>query len=176
MASPEAKHDLIALLVANVFGYDRLMGEDRVATLQTLSDYRAVFSECVNQHNGRTVDAPEDAILAKFLSGIDAVNCAVEAQRNLAERNEKLPASRKMHFRIGVQFLDMQIKDREIPAEEFNAAIKLLVLAEPGGVCISRTVYDEVKPWLKLKYESRRDWTSFMSIPRHLFHPPPLCT
>ena len=96
------KRKLTAILSADVEGYSRLMGEDEEATIRTLTTYRNAIAKLVQQYRGRVVDSPGDNILSEFASAVDAVNCAVEIQRELAERNAGLPYNRKMEFRIGV--------------------------------------------------------------------------
>ena len=153
MTSPEAERKLTAVFVTDVAGYSRLMGDDHDATVKTLSDYRAVFSDYIQQYKGRVVNAPGDSILAEFGSVVNAVTAAVEIQRELAERNEKLSDQRRMHFRIGVNLGDVLIKDGELFGDGVNIAARLESLADPGGVCISRTVYDQVHTRLDLEYD-----------------------
>ena len=102
MASPKTKRKLTAILCADVVGYSRLMGADEEATIETLTTYRKVFLSQIESHNGSVVDAKGDAILAEFVSVVDAVKGAVEIQRDLAEKNAKLPDDRRMDFRIGL--------------------------------------------------------------------------
>ena len=101
------KRKLTAILSADVEGYSRLMGDDEEATVQTLTTYRNAITDLSQQFRGRVVDSPGDNILAEFSSVVDAVNCAVEIQRGLAQRNEKLPNKRKMEFRIGINLGDV---------------------------------------------------------------------
>jgi class 3 adenylate cyclase len=101
MADEGFKRKLAAILSADVEGYSRLMDDDEEATVRTLTSYRTAISDLVQQFRGRVVDTPGDNILTEFTSVVDAVNCAVEIQRDLAERNTELPYNRKMEFRIG---------------------------------------------------------------------------
>ena len=101
------KRKLSAILIADVKGYSRLMGNDEEATVRTLTTYRTAISDLVQQFRGRVVDSPGDNILAEFPSIVDAVNCAVEIQRELTERNSELPDNRKMEFRIGINLGDV---------------------------------------------------------------------
>ena len=100
---------LTAILCADVVGYSRLMGDNEEATIETLTAYRKVFSSYIKQHNGRVVDAKGDAILAEFASVVDAVNGAVEIQRELAENNAELSEDRRMDFRIGINLGDVVV-------------------------------------------------------------------
>ena len=148
----EARKKLTAVFVTDVVGYSRLMGDDHHATVKTLAEYRQVFSSHIKKLQGRVVNAPGDSILAEFESVVDAVNSAAEIQRELAERNEELADHRKMHFRIGVNLGDVLIWEGELFGDGVNIAARLESLAEPGGICISRTVYDQVHTRLDLKY------------------------
>src|SRR5210317_1606677 len=107
MADEGFKRKLAAILSADVEGYSRLMDDDEEATVRLLTSYRAAISAFVKQFRGRIVDTPGDNILADFASVVDAVNCAVEIQRELAERNTELEYNRQMHFRIGVNLGDV---------------------------------------------------------------------
>ncbi len=107
MAPEGFKRKLAAILSADVEGYSRLMDDDEEATVRTLTAYRTAITDLVQQFRGRIVDSPGDNILAEFPSVVDSVNCAVEIQRDLAERNTELPDNRQMQFRIGVNLGDV---------------------------------------------------------------------
>jgi adenylate cyclase len=149
----DAKRKLAAILSADVEGYSRLMGDDEVGTIRTLTAYRESMSEIIRKYRGRVVDAPGDNLLAEFASVVDAVNCAVEIQRELAERNQELSEDRRMQFRIGVNLGDVVEEKDRIYGEGVNIAARLEALAEGGGICISRIVYDQIKNKLDLEYE-----------------------
>ena len=144
---------LTAILSADVVGYSRLMGDDEEATIETLTAYRKVFVSDIKKHRGRVVDAKGDAILAEFASVVDAVSSAVEIQNDLAEKNTELPDDRRMDFRIGINLGDVVVKDDVIYGDGVNVAARLESLAETGGICISRSAYDQVESKLKLEYE-----------------------
>ena len=144
---------LAAILCADVVGYSRLMGADEEATIETLTAYRKVFLSHIASHSGHVVDAKGDAILADFASVVDAVNGAVGIQRELAEKNADLSDDRRMDFRIGINLGDVVVKDDVIYGDGVNIAARLESLAEPGGICVSRHVYDHVRQKLKLEYE-----------------------
>ena len=150
--SPERK--LAAILSADVAGYSALMGRNEAATVQTLSDHRAVVRACVERYSGKIDDAKGDAVLAEFGSAVNAVSCAVEIQRQLDEHNASLPEERRMRLRIGINLGDVIIKDDTIYGDGVNIAARLEALAEPGGICISRMVYDNVKGKLPLHFAS----------------------
>src|SRR3989442_12326675 len=144
---------LTAILSADVKGYSRLMGEDEEATIRTLTAYRDVFATGIHQHHGRVVDSPGDNLLAEFASAVDAVQCAVEIQRELKVRNAELPDQRRMEFRIGINVGDVVVEGERLYGDGVNIAARLEGLAEPGGICISGTVYDHIKNKLPLVYE-----------------------
>jgi len=129
------------------------MTEDEEATIRTLKTHRAAMGDLIRQYRGRVVDSPGDNILAEFPSVLDAVNCAVEIQRELAERNSEVPENRRMQFRIGVNLGDIVEDGERIYGDGVNIAARIEGLAEAGGICISGTVYDQVKHKLGLEYE-----------------------
>jgi adenylate cyclase len=150
-AAPRRK--LAAILSADVVGYSRLMGDDDSATLATLTAYRKVFAEHICVHEGRVIDSPGDALLAEFSSAVEAVNCAVDIQRELAGRNAPIPEHRRMRFRIGVNLGDVTEQAGALYGDGVNIAARLESLAEPGGICISGTVYDHVEGKLPVSFK-----------------------
>ena len=153
MADEGFKRKLTAILSADVEGYSRLMDNDEAATVRTLTAYRTVISDLVQQYSGRVVDSPGDNILAEFKSVVDAVNCAVDIQKELAERNAELPDNRKMRFRIGVNLGDVIAEEDRIYGAGVNIAARLEGLADAAGICISGTAFDQVKGKLSLGYQ-----------------------
>ncbi len=153
MASTDTQRRLAAILSADVAGYSRLMGADEAATVETLASFRKVFLAHIEDQRGRVVDAKGDALLAEFASVVDAVNAAVEIQRELAERNAELPDTQRMDWRIGVNLGDVIARDDAIYGDGVNIAARLESLAEPGGVCISGSVYAQVRGKLALNFE-----------------------
>jgi adenylate cyclase len=147
------KRKLTAILSADVEGYSRLMDQDEEATIRTLTAYRWVITDMVQQYRGRVVDTPGDNILAEFTSVIDAVNCSVEIQRNLALRNAELPPENKMEFRIGVNVGDVVEEEDRIYGDGVNIAARVEAMAEAGGICITGRAYDQVKNKLELGYK-----------------------
>ena len=139
------KRKLAAILSADAVGYSRLMGDDEEATIRTLTEYRDAITALVNQHKGRIVDSPGDNVLAEFASVVDAVRCAVETQKQIAERNADLPGNRRMLFRIGVNLGDIIDEGDRIYGEGVNIAARLESLAEAGGICLSGTAFDQVQ-------------------------------
>ena len=153
MTSQEVKRKLAAILSADVKGYSRLMGEDEKGTVRTLNAYKEVMTNLIQQHRGRVVDAPGDNVLAEFGSVVDAVECAVEIQKELKTRNADLPKNRKMEFRIGVNLGDVIEDGEQILGDGVNIAARLESLSEAGGICISGTAFDQVRNKLGLGYD-----------------------
>ena len=155
MRPPIVQRRLAAILSADVKGYSRLMGEDEVATVRTLTAYREVMAALIRERSGRVVDATGDNVLAEFASVVDALECAVELQRELKSRNAQLPAPRRLEFRIGINLGDVIVEGERIYGDGVNIAARVEGLAEPGGISISGAVYDQVKKKLALTYEPR---------------------
>jgi len=144
---------LTAILSADVKGYSRLMGDDEESTVRTLNAYREIMAASIRQHEGRVVDATGDNLLAEFSSVVNAVQCAVEIQKELRARNAELPENRRMEFRIGVNLGDVVVEGERIYGDGVNIAARLEGLAEPGGVCISGTVHDQIENKLSLSFK-----------------------
>jgi TolB-like protein/class 3 adenylate cyclase/Tfp pilus assembly protein PilF len=153
MTTQEVKRKLAAILSADVKGYSRLMGEDELGTVRTLNSYKEAMVNLIQQHHGRVVDAPGDNLLAEFASVVDAVQCAVDIQKELKVRNAELPENRRMEFRIGVNLGDVIEDGEQILGDGVNIAARLESLSEAGGVCISGSAYDFVGKKLSLGYE-----------------------
>jgi TolB-like protein/class 3 adenylate cyclase/Tfp pilus assembly protein PilF len=153
MADEGFKRKLTAILSADVVGYSSLMEDNEEATIQTLNTYRKSISTLIEQHRGRVVDTTGDNLLAEFSSVVDALKCAVETQKEIGERNADLPENRRMLFRIGVNLGDIVEEEDRIYGDGVNIAARLEGLAETGGICISRTAYNQVKKKLELGYE-----------------------
>ena len=148
------KRKLAAILSADVEGYSRLMDDDEEATVRTITSYRSTITDLVQQYRGRVVDSPGDNLLAEFASVVDSVNCAVEIQRDLSERNTELAYNRQMQFRIGVNLGDVIEDDGNIYGDGVNIAARVESLAEAGGICISGRAYDQILNKLGLEYEN----------------------
>ena len=153
MNGERAKRKLSAILSADVKGYSRLMGEDELATIETLKKYRIRISSLIEQFRGRVVDSPGDNLLAEFVSVVDAVECAVNIQEELKKENDELPESRKMEFRIGVNLGDVVEDGERIYGDGVNIAARIESMAEAGGICISKTAYDQIKNKISIGYE-----------------------
>jgi adenylate cyclase len=144
---------LTTILCADVSGYSRLMEQDEAATLVTLKVYREAIDGLIGRHRGRVVSTAGDSLLADFPSVVEAVQCAIEIQQELAGRNRSLPDARRMAFRIGINLGDVMLDGGDLYGEGVNVAARLEALAEPGGICISRTVYDQVRNKLTVGFD-----------------------
>jgi adenylate cyclase len=149
---------LTAILAADVAGYSRLMGADEEGTHERL---KAHLWELVNpkikEHRGRIVKNTGDGFLAEFASVVDAVRCAVEVQRGMADREPELPDEQRIRFRIGINLGDVIVEEHDIFGDGVNVAARLEALAEPGGICISRVVRDQVRDRLDYTFEDLGD-------------------
>jgi adenylate cyclase len=147
------RRKLTAILSADVAGYSRLMQDDEAATVKTLEAYKQIISDLVKQHRGRVVDSPGDNLLVEFASVVDAVQCAVATQKELQARNAELPENRRMQFRIGVNLGDVIEEESRIYGDGVNIAARLESIADPGGICISKTAFDQIETKLPFGYE-----------------------
>lgn len=153
MSSPGVKRKLAAILSADVKGYSRLMEKNEIGTIRTLTTYKEIMADFIQQHKGRVVDAPGDNLLAEFASVVEAVQCAMEIQKELKLKNAKLPENSRMEFRIGINLGDIIEEDERIYGDGVNVTARVQSLADGGGICISGTAYDQVENKLELSYE-----------------------
>jgi len=163
--SENVERRLAAILSADAVGYSRLMAEDEAGTIRTLTAYRHQISGLVSDHRGRVVDAPGDNVLAEFRTALDAVECGVEIQRVIRARNAGIPAERQMQFRVGIHMGDVAAEGDRIYGSGVNIAARLEALAEPGGICISAAVHEQVESRLDLGYEDLGE-QSVKNIPK----------
>jgi TolB-like protein/class 3 adenylate cyclase len=136
---------LAAIVAADVAGYSRLMGLDEVGTARTLREHRKVTDALVTKHGGRLVKTTGDGVLLEFPSVVDAVECAVAVQAEMAERNQGVPEDRRMLLRIGINLGDILIEGDDILGDGVNVAARLEGIAEPGGICLSSSAYEQVR-------------------------------
>jgi class 3 adenylate cyclase/pimeloyl-ACP methyl ester carboxylesterase len=148
------KRRLAAILAADIAGYSRLMGEDEAATVRDLKRHQAVVLPLVSRHGGRIIDTAGDGILAEFPSVIGATECAIEIQTVMAARNADLPEPRRMLFRIGINLGDVIHDDTRIYGDGINIAARLEGIADPGGICISRQVFDQVSRVVRAEFQA----------------------
>jgi adenylate cyclase len=145
---------LTTILCADVEGYSRLMDRDEVGTLETLKRHRDAFAALIGRHRGRVVNTWGDGLIADFPSVVEAVQCAIEVQRELRARNDDLLSDRRLEFRIGINLGDVMVEGDDLYGEGVNVAARLQGLAEPGGIVISGTVHDQVRGKLAVGYRS----------------------
>jgi len=144
---------LRAILSADVKGYSLLMADNEAQTIQILKAYRQIMFDLITQHSGRVIDSPGDNLLAEFGSAVDAIESAVDIQQRLKKENESFADDQKLQFRIGINIGDVVQDEDRIYGSGVNIAARIEGLADPGGICTSRNVYDQIKDKLKLGYE-----------------------
>src|SRR5271165_4464624 len=162
---PGLERKLATILSADVAEYSRLMSEDEEATLKTFRGHKKVFESLVVMHRGRIFNTAGDAILAEFNSAVEALRCATEIQAALRTLNDQLPPNRQVRFRIGVNLGDVMIHGHDLLGDGVNVAARLQSAAEPGGICISGSVHDQIRNKLSLSFKSLGD-RSFKNIPQ----------
>ena len=151
MASERVERRLAAILAADVAGYSRLMGIDEEETLAGLKGLRkSLIDPKIAEHRGRIVKTTGDGALVEFASAVDAVRCALEIQRVMAERNANIPEDRRIEFRIGINVGDVIIDEGDIYGDGVNVAARVETLAKPGGICLSDNAYQQIKGKLAL--------------------------
>jgi len=153
LSTEKPKRKIAAILSASAEGYSRLMGEAEAATLQTLKVHRQAMCSLIEKHQGRVVDTRGDNLLAEFASVVDALECAVEIQKELKGRNEERPKERRMPFRIGIHLGDVIEEEGKIYGDGVNVAALLDSLADGGGICVSRSAHDQVKNKLDVGFQ-----------------------
>jgi TolB-like protein len=144
---------LTTILAADVEGYTRLMRADEEATLDTLGEYREIIDVLIARHDGRVFSTGGDSVLAEFGSAVEAVRCAISCQEEIASRNAELADDRKLLFRIGINVGDVMIRDGDLFGDGVNVAARLEGLAEAGGVCISGSLFEQIKHKLSVGFE-----------------------
>src|SRR5271154_90125 len=153
-ATPDLERKLATILSADVAGYSRLMAEDEEHTLRTFRGHKEVFEKLVELHRGRIFNTAGDAILAEFGSAVEAVRCATDIQAALRTRNDQLPPSRQVRFRIGINLGDVMVQGQDLLGDGVNVAARLQTAAQPGGICLSGSVYDQIRNKLSLSFQS----------------------
>jgi len=144
---------LATILSADVAEFSRLMGEDEEQTLKTFRGHKQVFESLVSGHRGRIFNTAGDAILAEFGSAVEAVRCATDIQAALRTRNDQLPPNRQVRFRIGINLGDVMLHGQDLLGDGVNVAARLQTAAEPGGICISGSVHDQISNKLSLSFQ-----------------------
>jgi adenylate cyclase len=150
MAEERVQRRLAAILAADVAGYSRLMGSDDEGTFADLKACRELIALKSKQHRGRIVNTAGDSALVEFASAIDAARCAIEIQKEMAERNSVIPEDRRLEFRIGINVGDIIVDEGDIYGDGVNIAARVESLARPGGICLSEGAYQQIKGKLTL--------------------------
>jgi len=153
MTDNKVKRRLTTVLCADAYGYSRLMEADEASTLEALRRYRTAIAGLVERHDGRIVNTWGDAVIAEFASVVEAVQCAVEIQQEISNQDSNPPNTPPMRFRIGINLGDVMVDGTDIYGDGVNIAARLQELAEPGGVVISASVYDQVRNKLSVGFD-----------------------
>jgi TolB-like protein/class 3 adenylate cyclase len=153
MADERVHRRLAAILAADVVGYSRLMGEDEESTLRTLKSHCEIIDRLIVRHEGRIFGSGGDSVLAEFGSAVEAVRAAISIQEELRVRNTELVEERRMNFRIGINVGDIMVEGDNLFGDGVNVAARLEGVAEPGGICISGSAFDQVKNKLSIGFE-----------------------
>jgi len=147
------KRRISAILAADIVGYSKLVAEDEEETIRRLVVWRTAFAETTTRYGGVVVNTVGDAVLAEFPSAVDAVRCAMDIQESIRNRNLAYPPSRHMTFRMGITVGDVVDREGQLFGDSVNIAARLEALASPGGICVSRTVYEQAANKLSVKFE-----------------------
>lgn len=153
MDNANVKRRLTCILAADAVGYSKQMGQDEEGTIRVLAAHRSVIDGIIAFHHGRIVSTAGDSVLAEFGSAVEAVRSAVEIQDALKTRNDALPTQSKMLFRVGVNLGDVVVKNEDLLGDGVNVAARLETMAEPGGICIASSVYDQITGKLDLGFQ-----------------------
>jgi len=153
MPAEAVERKLAAILAADVAGYSRLVGLDEEGTLARLRELRRdLIDLTIAEHRGRIVKTTGDGLLVEFPSVVDAVRCAVSVQRAVAERETALPPDRRIEFRVGINLGDIVVDGDDILGDGVNIAARLEGITEPGGICISGVVHDQVRGKVEVEF------------------------
>src|SRR5271163_147520 len=165
------KRKIAAIFAADIAGYSRLVAEDKEETLRRLASYRAVMDDFIARAGGRIFNTAGDAVLAEFSSAVEAVRCAIDIQESLRTRNLAYPSSRQMSFRIGITVGDVVERDGDLLGDGVNIAARLEGIAPVGGICISRTVHEQVANKLSVQFaDIGEQQVKNIPTPVHAFH------
>jgi class 3 adenylate cyclase len=156
---PSLERRLATILMADVAGYSKMVGENEERTIEVLRGHREIFDEILRAHRGRIFNTAGDAILAEFPSAVDAVRCATEVQAALRTRNDHLAPEQRMMFRIGINLGDVIVQGSDLLGDGVNVAARIQTVAAPGGICISGSVYDQIQNKLSLQFRQLGEQT-----------------
>lgn len=171
MEEGDLKRKLATIMVADIVGYSRLTANDEDWTIRALSEFRGIVDEIIARHDGRIFNTGGDSILAEFASPVEAVRCAVDFQEAARSRNLLQPRDRQLRYRIGINLGDVMVRGNDLLGDGVNVAARLEGLAEPGGICVSGTVWDHIHDKLSVGYVDIGE-QSVKNIPRpvHAYH------
>src|SRR5262249_52731605 len=168
MGDDRVDRRLAAIFAADIAGYSRLMASDEEGTLRQLKAYRKELVDTkITEHRGRIVKTTGDGALVEFVSVVDAVRCAVDIQRGMAERNTNVPADKRIQFRIGINVGDIIIDGDDIFGDGVNVAARLEALADPGGIMVSSVGHDQGRDKLSFGFEDMGEQT-VKNMPRRM--------
>lgn len=154
MAEERLQRRLAAILAADVAGYSRLMSADEEGTLAALTAHRTeLIDPKITEFGGRIANTAGDSILAEFPSVVEALRCAIDVQRAIAERNAGIPEDHRIEFRVGLNLGDVIEQNGDLLGEGVNVAARLEGLADPGGICLSRAARDQVRDRMEIALE-----------------------
>jgi len=165
MEERDMKRKLATIMVADIIGFSRLAATDEDWTIRTLGEFRRVVDEIIARHDGRIFNTGGDSVLAEFGSPVEAVRCAVDFQEVARSRNLLQPHDRRLRFRIGINLGDVMVRGNDLLGDGVNVAARLEGLAEPGGICVSGTVWDHIQGKLSIGYVDLGE-QSVKNIPR----------
>jgi adenylate cyclase len=154
MATPEITRKLATVLSGGVKRYSRLLISDEAGTLRTLTAYKEVIARLIELHGGNVIDAPGDHLLTEFPDTIRAVQCAVEIQKELKNRNDEIPEPQRMEFRFGIDRGEIVKKEGSIFGDGVNVAVRIRSFADAGGICVSGAVYEQIKDTPSLRFDN----------------------
>jgi TolB-like protein/class 3 adenylate cyclase len=155
MASDQVERKLAAILAADVVGYSRLMGEDEAGTARAVREHREAAAPIVASHGGRVVKTMGDGVLLEFPSVVAAVECAIDIQIQMSDRNAGVPKAKQIRYRMGVNLGDVLIDGEDILGDGVNIAARLESIADPGGICISSAAYEQVRDKIDVEFLDR---------------------
>jgi adenylate cyclase len=153
-AAEVMERKLAAILAADVAGYNRLLGVDEQGTLNALRAHREVAVGLIATHRGLVFGGGVDSLVAEFPGAVEAINCAVEIQQEMDERNEPVPQDRRLQFRVGLNIGDAMVEGGNLLGDGVDIALRVRELAEPGGICVTRNVYTQVTHNVSVAFES----------------------
>jgi adenylate cyclase len=153
-AAEVMERKLAAILAADVAGYSRLLGVDEEGTLNALRAHREVVDGLVAAHRGRVFSSADNSVVAEFPGVVEAINCAVEIQQEMEERNEPVPQDRRLQFRVGLNIGDVTAEGGNLLGDGVTIAMRVQELTEAGGICVTRSVYIQARHNVSVAFES----------------------